>query len=144
MIQPDLIGKEAIFELKSRTYPLVQNGMRKRPRSDFEWWPLDVDQIKNYEGHSQNSELTLYWLLLLGQSKNAPTEMRSVSERSILYRDIYVLPWDAHHLVDPAPSGKKHLGLSRIKSNYAFSSKDIPKGSLHVEGSIESRLRDIF
>ena len=144
VIQPDLINCDAIFELKTRMYPQVQNGARKRPISDFAWWKLNMAQIQDYEGYTQNTDLIFFWILLIGQAKNASTEMKTVSERLILQRDIYVLPWDAHNLVEVAPSGDKHLGLSRVKRNFEFSIIDILKGCLYLENTIKPLLEDIF
>jgi hypothetical protein len=145
VIQPDLVGQpNALFELKSRMFPQTQRGKRKRPISDFAWWKLDITQIRSYEEHIQNTDLRLYWILLLGQAKDEPTRMRNVSEQSILHRDVYVLPWDAHNLVNTAQSGDKHIGLSRIKRNFGFSTTDILKGHVHLEETIEEELKSYF
>lgn len=151
---PDLVNRgqevKAVFELKSRNFPRNQNAERKRPISDFAWWFLEPEQIKRYEEFQKaNPQVNLYWIFLLSQTRIPPTELPKLWEASFLERDIYVVPWAAHELVELTDSEKKHIGRARILENYDFREKviqngPVKKGRLYIAKTIDAKVRSYF
>ncbi len=139
----DLIAEDNIFELKSRTYPKNGSGERVRYQSDFEWWQLEVQQIREYEKWTKSRHYNLYWILLRGDSTINPTKMKTMNQSTILNRDIFLLPWNSYKLV-PQNGRYYYLGLRKVKANYNFKTTKIKKGILHIEQSIEPILSKYF
>jgi len=142
----DLTADKNLFELKSRTFPKNQNGhYKKRPKSDYEWWKCEVKQTEVYEHWAKVNEYSLYWLFLRGDTQKSLTQINSLNEDSIIKREIYLLPWKTYNIVNPDARGTaRHIGLTKIKRNYDFESKEINKGIIHLEKSNASLLKKYF
>mgnify|MGYP001611857950 CR=1 FL=1 len=135
----DLVFRNVIFELKSRTFPLNQENERKRFRSDYAWWQLDEQQIKRYERWVNEKNYSLSWIFVLGDVMNNLTLSDSFSETDVLHREIYIVPWDVYKKVSVNPQGTyRNMGLGKIKSDYEFILVDVLKGKLFIEKSIEN------
>lgn len=134
----DLVARNTIFELKSRTFPQYQENTRRRFRSDYGWWQLDDEQIKRYEQWAAGKDYSLSWIFVLGDVVKKMTLCDSCSEEDILHRDIYVVPWDVYKMVSVNPQGTyRNLGLGRMKRSYNFTERSVLKGKLFVEKSLE-------
>ena len=150
-IKPDLFGKEesptCLFELKSRVYPKKQSKTKKRLISQFGWWHLDEDQIRNYEELGKNKGFELFWIFLLGHIEKQLTEYDNydnLDEDIIKHRDIFVVPWCAYDLVVPAKANMRYIGLSRLKKEYGFLEKEVKKGKLSIVDNILDKVDKYF
>ncbi len=141
--RPDLEGidrkPDTYFEMKSRTYP--RNSKKGQPQ--YEWWSPAKGQTQRHSNFVDNNPAFIYWILLLGHTEKLVTET-DLCEDSILHRDIYVLPWDAYGLVNPAEEGRRHLGLARLKSVFDFETTPVEKGELSIAKDILFDVEDYF
>ena len=146
-IKPDLFGKgespTCLFELKSRIYP-KQSKAKKKQISQFEWWHLDGDQIRNYGEFGKNNELELFWIFLLGHIEKQLTAYDNINEDIIEHRDLFVVPWCAYELVVPVESGMRYIGLSRLRREYNFLEREVNKGKLSIADNIVDKVDKYF
>ncbi|MBN1645030.1 hypothetical protein JW851_03255 [Candidatus Woesearchaeota archaeon] len=149
-VKPDLYGPgengkpQCIFELKSRTYPKNQTG-RIRPKTDYEWWRADAQQIRDYETLAEKLGIDLVWVFVLSYVSKPLTRTDKISETIIREREIYIVPWKVHELVSITPKrGVKNMGLSKIKKQYKFIYQTVKKGKLLIAKNIEERVKEFF
>ncbi len=140
----DLVAEDCVFELKSRLYVQNQLAQRKRPKSDYCWWMLDeIQRVKNQEWCEKECYLP-FWIFLIAQTKD-PLNQATLCEDYIFQRDIYIVPWVAHELVQTnAPGTSRYLGLSRLLKNYNFDSYSVPKGNISLACCLPSFVQSLF
>jgi len=145
-VRLDLTGIDGkcLFELKSRNFPENQANKRKRPISDFSWWQLWEDQIKNYEEFAKEKGINPFWIFLLANTEKELSKTKDLDEDLIIKRDIYVLPWDAYNLTNVTNSNQRYLGLARLKREYNFSEKAIKKGKLFIAENVINQTGKYF
>jgi hypothetical protein len=145
---PDLIGIDEpprqYFEMKSRSYPKEQSGTSKRHQSQFEWWTMLEEQILRYEKFAESEGVSICLLLPVGHMERLVTDTEGLCEDSVLWRDIFVVPWKAHELVNVTATGKKYLGLARLKRTYDFKRTPVEKGELFIAEKILFDVEDYF
>ena len=145
--KPDLCGVEdlamTLFEVKTRIFPRNQIG-EKRPRSSFAWWSLHTKQIECYQRAARTNNFDLFWIFLIGTTEERVSSNRELSEKLVRERDIYVVPWEAHGLVESTEVELKYLGLARLKREYKFNDYKIRKGELHLARNAEPKLAKYF
>lgn len=137
---------DSLFELKSSNHPLKVPPGKERYESQYAWWPPIAHQIARYEEvRDANEGLELYWIFLLSKTNRRPTEYSDpLKERSILHRDIWVVPWETYQLVEVTRSGYHHIGRARLERCFNFTKIQIPKGILSIEKCIEKNIRRYF
>ncbi len=141
--RPDFFAeKNLIFELKTRTYP--RKNEKNKGKNHYHWWSLDPMQIKKYETIKKENKAELFWIFLLGHTPKEITKLNKISEKSILYREIYLVPWSAKNLVQPSQKALIHLSLPTLQEEYDFSKHVMKKGELNIELGIEQVVNKIF
>lgn len=149
---PDLFSVEedpearpaAVFELKSRIYPTEQDGKVHRQISQFGWWDLHEPQIQRYELFRRKNNVDLAWILVLARTQLQLRHIPELNEEVILWRDIYVVPWEAYKLVNVGKRDRRHLGFSRMYHHYTFEEFAAEKGTLYLANKLRSDLGIYF
>jgi len=140
--KPDLVGlgeKDTLFELKTRVYPVNQSGERKRPKSDFAWWPLEMTQIRRYERYAESHGSEIFWLLILGYSNCEVREIKS--EGAFYQRDIYVVPWEIYKPI--AARNQTHIGLNTLV-RLELQRYDIGSCSVYIDRTVSEKVGRYF
>lgn len=143
----DSLDYESLLEVKTSNYPL--NNFKNRKKSQYEWWSLSKDQISDYEFAREIGNHTLYWIFVLGYTRNELTSYRKISEDIILLRDIYVLPWNIHKKINATNKDQKHIGKNNLMPKLIDYTqiKDVNTNkiaNLYFDSKLPEKMKSVF
>lgn len=145
---PDLTAPQinAFFELKSRNRPMrgLKGTANRRPRSDYRWWSVDSAQISGHERRARAENKQLFWIFMLSETRESPTNTPTLNYRHIRSRESWVLPWEIHERVSVSGSRYKHIGYNTFSNDKFVAGPSTPRSKIHIEASIVNIVAPAF